>query len=558
MIRTTPTPYEKSLLGRKAKTPQPERVWPDPLLTHKQRKPDVVSLSLQNPEAVRAELCRRSFYFFVQEFWETLINEQPVWNWHIKFVCDELQVMMERVMRRLPKLYDFFLNIPPGTTKSTIMTQMLPAWCWIARFPKKGVAGAVDGWWMSFIVGSYSSTLSMEHGQKCLDIVSSEKYKRYFPDTRVREEKEARSNFQMEKMGLDGRWTHGGTRFSTSVGGTATGMHAHVLIADDPINPKEAASPVRLGIANRWMTQTLPTRKIDKAVCPFILVMQRLHEDDPTGHLLEKHRGKGIRHICLPAEIDDRAAPLPGEKDMRIRPKPDEMASFYRDGLLDPVRMPRVVLDGFLATLGQYGYASQFLQTPTKPEGGMFQVDKFRVIETMPPDIPVASIVRYWDKAGTGDGDNDKKRKQSAWTVGCKMAVLKNGHYVIMDIVRGKWSSEDREREMRRVAEMDGRHTIQWMEQEPGSGGKESAQGSIRNLAGYIAKAETVTGDKVSRADPYAVQVNWGNVYLLRAPWNKDYIDEHRFFPYSRFKDQVDASSGAFNKLATRKKVSVL
>ena len=133
------------------------------------------------------------------------------------------------------------------------------------------------------------------------------------------------------------------------------------------------------------------------------------------------------------------------------------------------------------------------------------------------------------------------------------MHSLKNGKFLITDIKRGRWSSEQREAIIRQTAEADGIDTIIWHEQEPGSGGKESAEGTIRNLAGYSTYADRVTKNKELRADPYSVQVNNGNVLLLYAPWNQDFIEEHRYFPNSTFKDQVDASSGAFTKVVRKK-----
>ena len=88
---------------------------------------------------------------------------------------------------------------------------------------------------------------------------------------------------------------------------------------------------------------------------------------------------------------------------------------------------------------------------------------------------------------------------------------------------------------------MDGRRTIIYIEQEPGSGGKDSALATIRNLAGYSVYADKPTGDKVYRADPYSVQVNNG-VFLIRAPWNYAFVG-HRYFPLGKYKDQVDAAS---------------
>ena len=93
------------------------------------------------------------------------------------------------------------------------------------------------------------------------------------------------------------------------------------------------------------------------------------------------------------------------------------------------------------------------------------------------------------------------------------------------------------------------------MEQEPGSGGKESAEASIRNLIGFSTYKDRPQGDKAFRADPFSVQVNEGNVLLLKGEWNQEFIEEYRFFPFSTYKDQVDAGSGAFNKLIGKKSV---
>jgi len=129
---------------------------------------------------------------------------------------------------------------------------------------------------------------------------------------------------------------------------------------------------------------------------------------------------------------------------------------------------------------------------------------------------------------------------------------------LVSDVKRGRWSSDQRERIIRETAEADGHGTMIYFEQEPGSGGKESAEATARNLAGYSAYADRPTGDKVYRADPYSVQVNNGNVLLLNAAWNQDFIEEHRFFPYGTYKDQVDSGGGSFNKLAAKRQARTL
>ena len=108
---------------------------------------------------------------------------------------------------------------------------------------------------------------------------------------------------------------------------------------------------------------------------------------------------------------------------------------------------------------------------------------------------------------------------------------------------------------MRNVAEADGKNVMIVIEQEPGSGGKDSAKASILNLAGFSVYAEKPTGDKVQRADPFSVQVNNGNVQMQVAVWNLDFTNELELFPNSTYKDQTDAASGAFNVLMRKKDV---
>jgi predicted phage terminase large subunit-like protein len=191
-------------------------------------------------------------------------------------------------------------------------------------------------------------------------------------------------------------------------------------------------------------------------------------------------------------------------------------------------------------SLGSHEWNALYQQRPTPPGGGMFQREWFSIVNAAPVD---AARCRYWDKAGTeGAGD---------WSCGVKMVRDQDGAFYIEDVVRGQWSALARERIMRQTAEMDGGNTSIGVEQEPGSGGKESAESSIRNLAGFPVYAEKVTGDKATRAMPFAAQCEARNVKLVRGSWNSAYLDELCSFPYGSHDDQIDGSSGAFAKLAT-------
>jgi predicted phage terminase large subunit-like protein len=312
------------------------------------------------------------------------------------------------------------------------------------------------------------------------------------------------------------------------------GFHADILIVDDPLNPNQAASDVEIANANHFMEQTLPSRKRNKDITPTILIQQRLHMDDPSGHWLGKNKSN-VKHICLPGEI----------RNFRNMVKPAELAEKYIDDLLDVNRISWKVLKDLESDLGQYGYAGQIGQNPSPPGGGMFKVDKITIVDRIPEKYEIVHTVRAWDKAGTvGAGD---------YTVGVKMARLSNNRWLILDGVRGRWSSNERESIIRSVAEADGYDTEIWLEQEGGSGGKESAENTIRNLAGFRVYAERPTGDKEHRADPFSVQVNNGGVSMLYGVWNSIFMEELRFFPYATHDDCVDAMSLAFNKLVVRK-----
>jgi predicted phage terminase large subunit-like protein len=457
-----------------------------------------------------ASISRESFYDFLREFWETFVPEPPVWNWHIELMCNEVQDVMERVFAGQTKKHDLIFNLPPGQSKSSIVSVALGPWAWTRMPSCRGIHG------------SFAYPLAMDLSRKSRDIIQSDKYRRCFPNIALRDDQNTKGYFAN---------TDGGIRYAVGVGGAVTGIHGHYISIDDPMNPQQASSEADLKRANAWMSETIPSRKIDKSVTPIILTQQRLHQDDSTGHRLSKTSAGPVRHICLPAELGDNVQPA----YLRKR---------YIDGLLDPVRLPRHVLEAALAELGEYGFASQFDQSPIPRGGAMFKTERID-IDTPPVERLLSQTVRYWDKAGTPKG--------GAYTVGLKMAVQIVGslpHYWILDVVRGQWDSSVREEVILQTAEMDGRSVIVGVEQEPGSGGKESAEGTARRLSGFTVRIDRPTGDKITRADPASTQVNAGAVSLAMGDWNKSFIDELRWFPHGKYKDQVDAFSGAFAMLA--------
>ena len=143
------------------------------------RNIDYTALGIQ----VVADECRKSFFYFVKMFWDVIISEKPIYNWHIPYLCDELQKLSVSIINREPKPYDLIINIPPGTTKSTIVTIMFPVWLWINDPTLRA------------ITNSYSGGLSIEHATKSKDIIQSDKVRKLFPEIILRRDKQGKQHF---------------------------------------------------------------------------------------------------------------------------------------------------------------------------------------------------------------------------------------------------------------------------------------------------------------------------------------------------------------------------
>jgi len=488
--------------------------------------------ALEVPMMIQKELNDRSFFEFFKYFWKEVSNDELILNWHIEYLCGILQKAAEKVITNEPKENDIIINIPPGSTKTILVSIMWPAWIWTIEHK------------IRFITSSYSSALSLESADYSRDLIRSDSFIRMYPEIFIKQDKDTKSNFRVSKKIYDTKirvpvTIRGGSRYSTSVGGTLTGFHGHILIVDDPLDPKRSASTVELAKANRWFSETLSTRKTSKKVSLTVLVMQRLHENDVTGHWLKKRKENKLLHISIPGEI----------RHYRKHLKPQSLAKYYLNDMFDINRLNWSTLKELESDLGQYGYAGQIGQNPTPPGGGMFKVSKFHFKERI-ASSEIGQVARYWDKAGTLEA--------GAYTVGVKMMKLSTGQFLVMDVVRGQWEALQREQIILSTAKADGKDCIIYYEQEPGSGGKESAQATTRMLAGFRAHADRPVGNKVYRADPYSVQVNDGNVLIHPGAWNKAFIDEHEYFPFGQYKDQVDAAAACFNYLSGKKKARVL
>jgi predicted phage terminase large subunit-like protein len=224
----------------------------------------------------------------------------------------------------------------------------------------------------------------------------------------------------------------------------------------------------------------------------------------------------------------------------------DWKTQLVRNGeALFPEHKPLSFLHERREVMTHASWEALYQQNPLIVGGGELPIEKLEVLPNFDRSM-VQKSVRYWDKACTAGG--------GAFTAGVLMLKCKDGTYVIRHVARGRWSALEREERIKEYARADRilyPGVEIWIEQEPGSSGKESAEATIRNLAGYSVFADKVTGSKQVRAQPFAAQVQAGNVRLVAGEWVHAFRDECEIWPNGKFDDQVDAASGAFNKLAT-------
>ncbi len=439
-------------------------------------------------------------------------------NWHHVLVCEALDRFVSGACKRLIVL------MPPRHSKSELVSRRLPAFIF-GRNPNAQIMAT-----------SYGADLAARMNRDVQRIIDAPQYRELFPDTRLYGEnvRTVAKGSYLRNSDIFEIVGHKGSYRGAGVGGGIVGMGFHYGIIDDPIkNRAEADSLTFRNNVWEWYTSTFYTRQEKNAA--ILITMTPWHEDDLVGRLLAQAKSDPNADqwdvIRLPALAEDPY--MVGD------PRTDGQA-------LWPGKYDETALDTMRATVGSYEWNAQYQCRPKAREGNLLQRSWFTIVDAAPA---LGRWVRYWDKAGTEAGG--KK------TAGVLMCATPDGLYYVVDVVTGQWSAGERERVIKQTAELDAarfdsRTTVKiWAEQEPGSGGKESAEATIRMLAGYPVYKEPATGDKVTRGEPFAAQAEVGNVRLVRGDWNAAYVEELCAVPNGTFWDQFDATSGAFNKLAT-------
>lgn len=448
---------------------------------------------------VDKELAQRSLREFARQCWHVVEPATPyVHGWHLDAICDHLEAVT------LGQIRNLLINMPPRHMKSLAVSVFWPCWVW---------AIAPSTRWL---FSSYAQSLSVRDSLKCREVIRSPWYQANWGSVfSLKDDQDQKMRFENDRTGY---------RIATSVGGSATGEGGDYLIADDPHNVKEAESTaVRTSVLD-WWDRVMSTRGNDPRTVRKVIVMQRVHDADLSGHVLAQG---GWDHLCLPAEYEPRvhvtsigwSDPRKGEGDP-----------------LWPERFGVQQIADLKRSLGSYATAGQLQQRPSPAGGGIWQRAWWKRYAAKPAKFD--EVIQSWDMAFKDLTSSDFVVGQVWGRVGADCYLL--------DQVRARL---DFPATIQAVKDL----SVKW----PTALAKlveDKANGTAviatlrTKLPGLI--AINPQGGKESRAQAVSAVIESGNVFIPEsAPWASDFIEECSSFPNGAHDDQVDACSQALMRL---------
>ena len=424
-------------------------------------------------------------------------------------------LLMQAIERAAARRYGrFMVFMPPGAAKSTYTSVVAPTY-FMGKHPGTKI-----------ILASYGSDLARRHGRKARQIVKSPKYSALWSAS-LSSESSAANEWAL---------TNGSEYLAAGLTAGLTGNRAHGALIDDPIKGRQEANSV----AVRKSTWEAYVDDLQTRVVPggwIGLVQTRWHEDDLAGRLLPKgYDGRSGMVRCTDGR-DWEILNLPAQCEREDDPLGRKIGEYLWPEWFDaehwtPFKaVPRT-------------WSALFQQRPAPEEGDFFKPDQIKIVDAIPAEQ--ITWVRAWDLASTeGDGD---------WTAGPLLGRLPDGKLIIADMERFQRGPDGRDAAMVNTAKRDGGKVKIDIPQDPGQAGKSQVAYFSRMLNGYRVSFSPESGDKVTRAEPFAAQVNVGNVMMVRAHWNQALLDEMRPFPEGGLHDdQIDALSRAFAHLIQRR-----
>lgn len=445
-------------------------------------------------------LLRADLYSFIERaFYE--LNPETDFSpaWHIELIAAKLEACARGEIRRL------IINLPPRHLKSHCISIAFVVW-YLGHYAARHV-----------ICASYGKDLAEKLARDCRSLMQSAWYQAAFA-TRLSSTRQAVDDFMTTDLG---------TRLATSIGGVLTGRGADLIVIDDPLKPDEALSETHRKAVNNWYDNSLLSRLNDKNKGCIIVTMQRLHQDDLVGHVLEQ---EGWEVLSLPAIADEPASFLiHGALGQRIvHRQAGEPLHANRESVQ--------ILEGIRRTIGEYNFASQYQQSPI-PEGGAIVKAKW-LRHCEPTNWPsnFSRIVQSWDTA-------NKATEFSDFSV-CTTWGVKDGYFFLVDVFRQRLEYPDLKRAVIDQRKRYGANKI--LIEDKASGTQliqELKRDGIHNIEPYLPPPGT---DKTMRLYAQTTAFESGLVVLpAYAPWLADYTKELLGFPGGKYDDQVDSTTQA-------------
>lgn len=458
------------------------------------------------------ELGQRELRTFIRQAWPILEPATEfIGGWHIDCIAEHLEAITAGELQFL------IVNIPPRYMKSLTVTVMWPVWEWGPRnLP-----------WMRYLFNSYSGELSTKHSVDRRTLIESEWYQDLWGDRfKLTTDNNRKTEFENNLRGI---------MQTTSTGSSATGKGGQRLIIDDPVNPKQALSDTKRNEANTHFDQTLFTRLNDKRKDAIVVIMQRLHQGDLTGHLLAEKAEMGWTILKLPA-----LAPKPTVISF---PRSNRIIARAPDDVLWPDKEPRAVLDTTKLALGSYAWAGQYQQEPAPAEGGYIKRAWWkRCSREQLPAYPWDQLIVSTDAAFKDVVTGSKVAIQVWMSKGPNRYLLdrETRHMGFTDTIhtilklRDRWDRPE--------------HPVTATIIEDKANGPAIIEQLKKDVPGVIAIEPD--GSKPARAMSVGPTVESGNVYIIDEPWGSEIIDYWAMVPVCNEWDDVDAASQALRYLA--------
>ncbi len=485
--------------------------------------------------------CERSLYKFLRAGWKHIDPAPWKDGWPIEAVAEHLQAVIDGDIKRL------IVNIPPRMGKSSICSVALPAWCWAQP---ENLDSPSSGAGVQFLYASYAQQLSVRDSVKCRRLIQSPWYQRQWGDRfKLASDQNVKGRFLNDK---------GGERLITSVGSAATGEGGAIIVIDDPNAADEAFSEATIEATIEWWDGTMSTRLNDAKTGAYIVIQQRLAEDDLTGHILSKDKGEWT-HLILPMHYDpDRAfATRIGWEDPRTE----------RGELLWPDRFGPVEVDALERALVTRA-AGQLEQAPSPPGGGIIKREWWKLWDEAaypPMDFIMASV----DTAYTEKTQNDPTA-MTVWGVFTQDPVAvanrligADGRPMYIDRAHGEqapkvmlmaaWAEHlEFHALIEKIADTAKKCKCDKVLIEAKASGHSVAQELRRlyqNEHFSVQLHDPKSTDKISRL--YSVQhiFSEGMVYAPDRKWAEDVIVEVGQFPKGKHDDRVDTVSQALRHM---------